>query len=288
MTDIIVLGGGFWGRAIAIFAERHGYTVRLVDREFTDGSTSASAAASGLASLAWYKGEWRARAIQAYDTAQLLGMKFNACGSRVVDSLRAKPSREDLGLMLFDPQQVFGLRRVDSFGAIDTVADAREQARWVVIAAGVQTDQILERSGLAPLGVEALWGSAVYFHRRSEDGYLGRPLTIKVGPYNHYTMRDWGMSFNGPVVRLCATQYKDRSRRAEREQAMLEASALWIADNDLGRSVVVAGDAARPILDEPTVKLVAPGVVAATGGGRVGGLLSFWAARETLRLLEGK
>lgn len=285
-ADLVVIGNGYWGTAIAMFAERKGLKVIQAGetRPFI-AKASASAVASGYTSLAWYKGAWRRRAIAAYDTAQLLGVKFNRCGANVVHRMAGKADRQDFDLMLFEPAQFLGLRQVDVRMAI-TVQDARSIGTRVVVAAGHETDLVLVEAGLPALGVTGLRGSALFYLLDVNDDRdcWGRPTLVKTSPYAHFSIRDWGRAQAGPVVRVCATQYERPEQRAQKEALMAACVKPWMDARNAYASPVFEHEGIRPILPEPTVKLVAPDVVAATGGGRVGGLLSFWAARETLRL----
>jgi hypothetical protein len=182
-------------------------------------------------------------------------------------------------------------------------------AHRVVLAAGVGTDDILRQSGLSPLDVTPQPGAGIVLPVAPGSGRMnGEPVLLHhVNPYKHYSLRDWRaresptirtrvpqtmaqMSQTTEMIRLGDTVETPRvPYRASSIEKMIDMMrpyfSLSTEPSVKYGSYVLHG--VRPVLaDGPTVQRVLPGLVVATGGGRVGGVLSFWAAEEALRLLD--
>lgn len=284
MNDLVVVGGGFWGTAIAVVASAGGARVSLVD----DGAPGgASRAASGYYARGWYKGAWAERVLAAEELGARHGMHVDFIGADVA-GVGNRPARTRDDWAVFHPADVLALheerlkadvRRVEQ-GRVHLGGGRVLEGRLVVLAAGVQTDRLLAASGIQPIDVEALGGRGLLVGAPRDA--LARPLMVPVTPYFAYVARQWDASH----VRIGETLEKTPSRAHEYARKLRAAVMPRLAGR-LGACCVEEGElwGLRPVLPEPTVREVAPGVLVATGGGRVGGMLAWWAAAEVARRL---
>lgn len=283
--DLIVVGGGFWGSAVTWLARQRGLDTLLVD----DGDTlGASRNGAGLVSLGWYKQQtiqkmwpdWLRQGAAEEGLEWLQGI-VGAVQTGEWFSSYSRPEpvyRPDLWLV--DP------------AAVITPPDAREHVNrvlldnqgwavqvdegptWVtprvVIAAGVYSDFLLSASGLPTVGVKLLMGSAVV-----AQGSIEVPHTYMPRPYTHYTVRPWGES----MIRAGDTVERKLNYKG---QELIDCMHRVCPD----ARVVSTQRGARPICRWFTVKEVAPGLVVATGGHRVGLALSYPIALRVLEVLE--
>lgn len=283
MYDLIVVGGGFWGVAQALFAEEHGLRVLLID---TPRDGRASIVAAGMFSTRWFKGSWRTRARQALEDARRLGVSLKETGvvQQPYNSDDMKIQTEDF--YTFMPQQFLSLRpadrhervvRVSAMG-VETDGGDRFWANNVVVCAGIYTDELLDASGFDPVGVKSLWGSAVL----AQSAGFKTPLQVYTNPYAHYTMREWTPGF----IRIGETLEKRPGQREAYINKMLTRLVDHLPVGALEkRSTTVSG--ARPTLEGGMSLLQVPGgPYVATGGGRSGAVMSFWAARELYTLMS--
>lgn len=275
MFDLIVVGGGFWGVAQALFAEAQGKRVLLID---TPRDGRASVVAAGLFSLRWFKGPMRALAKQALNDAYAAGVELRKTGADVITYKGERYT--DVDLLTFNPHQFLSLRLADrservvhvSAGSVRTDAGDQYMGRRVVLCCGIYTDELLTGSGFEPVGVKPLWGSAVLLHVKEVPP---RPLQVFTNPYAHYTVREWG---NKNFVRVGETLEKRAGRREEYLNKMRTVMADHLVAKYAGGGLVVSG--ARPTLERGMGVLRVPdGPYVATGGGRSGAIMSFWAAR---------
>lgn len=147
------------------------------------------------------------------------------------------------------------------------VERVEQEARWVVLAAGVWTDALLAASGLPPLGVMQLPGSAVL-----GSGALEVPLTM-------------GYRLPGDTrTRTATARSWERGLRVgdtvgrDDQLPVLRALLAHVGGRETG---VVSG--LRPCLPQLFVEKVRPGLIVATGGHRTG---LATAAGVGLRVLE--
>lgn len=293
---LVVVGAGFWGVAAALLAQRRGFDVTLLDSGSRQG---ASRAASGYFDHRWY-GKEAPRALRSMSTAEMFGLALETTGAVLTGSCGKTSGNTTLRtfnprafLALRPPTQVTQVERIErrfvGAGLNNVVvvhcAHATLHVDAVVIVAGVGTDPLLERSNLPPLGIRAIGGSALILE--GVQMTTAQPLWRHTNPYRHYALRHWPSSKATPTtstVRLCATIEPDPSKRAAAVASMRK-----VMERETSGGIVVDDvHGMRPVLDRPTVKLLAPGVVAASGGGRVGAGLAFWAATEALSLLEAR
>lgn len=273
MTELIVVGGGYWGVATVLMARSKGIDAQLADVVHVN---SGSRAASGYYSSAWYEPGQINRAAM---WAEKLGVKLNNTGAWVYKKKKQKTWKSDW--YTFNPGQFLGLVKPDIQSSVVAVGPGfvdvfgmRYQATNVVVAAGVWTDQILRNSALPELGVTGLRGTGIIFKGNQASVELH-----EINPYRQVALREWGPG----QFRVCATLEASSSKTpADYAKAMLKV----VEGHVPLKQEVERFSGYRPLVPAgPTVRLVANKVVASCGGGRTGGILAFWAAEQALHLL---
>lgn len=287
MADLIVVGGGYWGVAIAYKARERGLSVLLFDDRRPEGSSRNSA---GMMQRYWYKasttlnhiprswGWWRGPSLGWLES---LGMVQNTGEMFATRSRPEARFRDDLQMV--DPEAVLGLFPAVR-GRVDRIC--REGGRWsvqvdgmdfpaasVAVAAGAWTDALLNASDLPAVGVQGLRGRAVIL---DQTAYVGQvPLTYMPKPYTHYTLRPWGNHWRfGDTVEAHDNHVLDR----------------WLMPTLTGLigqyTYVAMQDGIRPVCKQFVVEEIAPKLVVATGGHRVGLGMAEPVAGRVLDLLQ--
>lgn len=282
--DLIVIGRGYWGVAAAHLARQAGARVLVVD---SGEAEAASPNASGHVSFGWYSGAWRGRADRGAALADRAGVVLYHAGARIhYPAGRLKPkARADW--YTFQPDEFLRLAPIDTTAAARRVAPGRVElavggtdqvveASRIIIAAGAWTDPLLRASGLPPLHISGLPGTGVIFERHAA---LREVWLHAVTPYYQVALRDWGEG----RVRLGETIEKRPGNREHYVSSMLRRAGYLVEGlHEVGRLSGV-----RPVRNMgPTVKTLAPGIVAMGGGGRIGAMLAFWAAEVAMKKLE--
>lgn len=278
--DLLVVGAGFWGSAMARYAQRKGLSCVLADSREPGG---ASRNASGYFSPRWYKD--RLAAERAAETAEALGVSLTLSRATLVPLAGSSKPRDVVpDLYTFSREDVLFAPDLEERVALLTPGDqcvtARLKddrfviARAVYVAGGVWADKLLRASGLEPLGVTTLAGSAAVF----AQPHSGPPLWIQTNPYQHVAVRSWGLG-----MRVCATLERN-AEATPSARAKLLATAR--------KHIDITGEPRweygfRPVLKEgPTVRAVHPRVVVGNGGGRIGAVWAFAAAEQAFRLFD--
>jgi len=285
--DLIVVGGGYWGAAVAFEAGLRGLqAVVLDDSDPRSGSRNASGIlhpktySSPLfkkympddwtkddlaASFAWLK-----KHCGAVETVEhFTNWTRTDLGVRKLPVGYYLPSNEALtGLVI-----PIGVKVVDIISQDgDWIVNGIIRAPRLVVAAGIHTDGVLALAGVAPVGVTALFGRGLGV--RGPTPYPS-PLVVQTRPYRKFETRPWGDLIRvGDTAEVRPDEAKYR--------AELRAVADWLAP---GSETVRWFEGYRPVCEKFTVRLVAPGLVAATGGHRMGLGLSGLVATKTLGLL---
>lgn len=286
------MGAGYWGVALALVAERRGAQVLVIDDTHPH---AASRNASAHFAFGWYKGEWQPRVRASFDAAALFGVELTKVGAIVNTPTHRQRGihfggrqREDW--YTFWPSAFLDLRRADryaevkrvGFGWVELLGGEWIDTRRVAVCAGVWTDELLLRSGLPLTGVKSLTGAGVVFNLNGNPWSVadGRPVFLhEINPYKQTALRPWGPG----RVRIGETSEAVANREPFYLDKMLAPFTRHLADPQPVE--VMRGH--RPLIDDgPTVKLVGRRIVAATGGGRIGALLAFWAAEDAWKKLE--
>lgn len=295
MHDLIVIGGGFWGVAAVVQAREAGVDTLLLDDAHPQG---ASRNAAGIMSLDWYKFQRKTR-IYTPTITNLMGSLF-----AYSDAAYGVEWFQERGLAGFtgedyrsaggQPQfrrDCYLLNNLDAFlsqgqaqsARVQRVApihrgwmvftpDTKYKTRHLILATGSFTDALLLASGLPALGVEALRGRALVYRTNRR---FAVPMTYKASVGQQYTFRQWGEGY----VRL-----GDTTERGDNSGALDKLRAYAQTELPQGQEAQVL-DGLRPVAKQMIVQVVAPGLVVATGGHRVGLALAPAAARKALALL---
>jgi glycine/D-amino acid oxidase-like deaminating enzyme len=275
MYDLVVVGGGFWGVATAMVAKARGLDVlHLGDSR----PGEASRASLGFFCERWYKLLWRQRVERARELAEKLGVKFLHYPMKMSGSMPFVNG----GWETFDPWQFLELSppmqaSVVSVepGVVHTEYRTYE-TRGIALATGVWTDTLLHASGMPLLGIKGVGGSCLVFDGETPESSL---LCHHLNVFHQYVMRPWKP---GQVI-AGATVEKKPEKQAEYMDKMLAVVSPYATK--YGWKVREATWGLRPVHEGPLVRSVAPGVTVLSGGGRIGAVLSFWAAEEALRTL---
>lgn len=271
MLDVLVVGGGFWGSAIAARLGGAGYRVVCLDGAVEGG---ASRAAAGLVRArsweapvaAWWEAEHVQACREFFSQGWVDEYSFSAyapqprpkgqiwCGEFPwVEALPARVSQ-----VLADE----GGWRAGGW-----------TARQLVLAAGCWCDELLAASGLPITGVRPAPGKALLARGQLEH-VLTRTYRLTGDTRTRsMTVRNWSQQ----VLRLGdSLPEREPEQLAEMRQLLGQLNALEIGS--------VWG--LRPRLARPLVELWAPGLVVATGGYRNGLAIAPGVALRVQQLLQ--
>lgn len=296
--DLAIVGAGFWGGAVAAMAAEQGISTILLDN---NNKQSGSRNAAGLFRENWFQESSRDKAFTKMAPEwwreeslwfsrrwlEFRGMKkvredVRVLYGRMVDRQEECWMIPDVEKFLRDlisqttvlRAEICLLRRRKSSWMLESVGVGWE-ARNVVIAAGVYTDELLENSKLSPVGVSPLAGRYLLYQSVEK---LSRPLCVMTGPYQHYTFRPW---VNG-LVRLGDTIEKNGILN---DKAIIDMGE--VASRHLPPAIQTIKEhlGYRPVCKRAVVEKVVEGLVVATGGHRVGLGMAPAVARRSLKLL---
>lgn len=285
--DLIVVGGGYWGSAIAHEAGQRGLDAAVLD-DFNPASGSRNA--SGIIHPKTYGSKLFRHFMPPDWTKEDLAASFEwlkrHCGAVETVEHFTNWQRQDLGvrplpvgLYLKDNDALLGLvepfnDRVERIERCDGdwILNGLYRAPRLVVAAGPGTDAVLALAGAAPLGVTALFGRGLAI--RGATPYPS-PLVVQTRAYRKFETRPWH-----DLIRVGDTAEVKPDEAKYRDE--LRAVADWVAP---GSETVKWFEGYRPVCEQFTVRLVGDGLVAATGGHRMGLGLSGLVANKALGLL---
>jgi glycine/D-amino acid oxidase-like deaminating enzyme len=286
--DLIVIGGGYWGSAVAHEARQRGLDAAVLD-DFNPASGSRNA--SGILHPKTYSSPLFKKYMPAdWSKADLLAsfewLKKH-CGAVETVEHFTNWTRPDLGVRklpvgyyissnealtgLAEPfnEKVDAIRRSDGLWIVNGMF----RAPRLVVAAGIGTDSVLALAGVAPIGVTSLFGRGLGVRGLTTHP---SPLVVQTRPYRKFETRPWGDLLRvGDTAEVRPDEAKYRGE--------LRAVADWLAP---GSETVEWYEGYRPVCEQFTVRLVAEGLVAASGGHRMGLGLSGLVAVKTLEMLS--
>lgn len=256
--DLLVVGAGYWGAAVAFEAKRRGWSVAVID----DGDPrSGSRNASGICDPRAYHSSVFAKYWppnwQPSDLTESLAWLVDRGGYRVREYFWNRfagtaPRTGAECVYVADPTT---LTRSAYPRLNKGVRDVPH--RRLLVAAGYRTDDVLASLGLPTLGVRPLPGRGII---ASGTPSTPLPSSVMIKPYVKHTVRSWAGGF-WKVGDTAEQEFKDSRLEALR---------------DVGRAClkdyveVRVNEGVRPVLDRFTVEKLMPRVVVATGGGRLG------------------
>jgi glycine/D-amino acid oxidase-like deaminating enzyme len=303
-VDLAIIGGGFWGTACALMAREAGIDAILID----DGAPwSASRNAAGMVHPDWFKGGTIGKLIPASWSGRDIGeslqwlMKY---GLQRTSELFRGPAgdrlRNDAFMMLDVPGflamgkprkgNVTHLHRYGSnrpadqkywriFGEYGELGFI--DARRVIVAAGVHTDTLLDNSSMRKIGVERLRGRGLVIKPKMATASVSTfPFRWQTRPYVSYTLRPWGMDGSEPIMRFGDTTEPQAGKKGALTELRGYLSQIVGSYEELE-----VHDGQRPVCEQFTVAKVAPALVVATGGHRVGLGIAGTAAKKALEAL---
>ncbi|UDL16199.1 hypothetical protein SEA_KOZIE_3 [Microbacterium phage Kozie] len=283
-----VIGNGFWGSAIARRLREVGHDVTVYADPATPG---ASFAAAGLVKLGWYRTDTVRRIVGDAYTVEEIEDGFTWLQGHIgvttahetfINQMRGT-RRQTEEAHLADPAEVMirpdagrvlSLQPLLGAVAVETARTVTEHSH-VVVAAGAKTDEVL--GGLGYTGVTPLHGRAAMFDApEPEEGSTGL-LSVMTRPYNHVVIR----RLRG---RWRAGDTVERGGRIDPKRIAEVIQTAGRYFEGMRDVEVIGGD--RPVCpDGLQVREITPGIIAATGGHRVGLGLSGAVALHVERLI---
>lgn len=282
--DLIVVGGGFWGCAIADVAARRGWSVLILDDGDEEG---ASRNAAGYVRWEWLEGRLGEIIPEWWEPIHVTMSKvlLEDWGAREVEEdvhdYRSGTWKVSPGLFMVNPWEVLsrGVRtarvrlvnRTPAGWQVLTSLGDVIPAHRVAVAAGVWTDPLLAASDLPELGVESLTGSAIL-----AAGDIGGDVeTYNTRPYHHVTARRW----QGGRIRVGETV--SRAYPDSRLGGLINDTSRLFPQ--LSGFEPITGR--RPVLPVATVRELGDGLVVAVGGHRIGLALAGGVAQRVMEVL---
>lgn len=290
MYDLVVVGGGYWGVGIALEAQAKGWTVAVLDdKDRLGGSRNASAVCDPKA----YESDIFAKYLPDDWTAADLKESFAwlvAHGGKVtheffLNKFQDRPMRKGNDAIYLDSNNVLLSQvkpieeKVVSMEKRGIVWDLKAKsgtiyrARKVAIAAGYRTEGLLRFLDLPHISVGKLYGRGVIARGMPTCEI---PVSVMIRPYTKHTIRPWGK-----LLRIGDTAEGDQPNDKRAGDIQEVGNAVIEGYDELEW---VAGY--RPTCDKFLVEKVAPGVVVATGGHRLGLGLTGLVARKALECLS--
>lgn len=304
-TDVVILGGGFWGSATALRLEDSGRDYIIIDDANPLG---ASRNAAGICKLGWYKQATIKRMIDGVFTYDEFLKGFEWLGTKVpvknvdehfVNKMSGGKSSVHKDNYLGNPHNQLnapsGKRITDRAKAILVNDDGSVvvktakgnviEASQAVIALGAYTDDFLIDNGLPAVGIKKLPGRAILF-RVKDFEEAPDCLTIMTRPYSHFTFRKFGDD---------QIRGGDTVERSGIDQKNVD-NVIRLANDTYGEDKIEDVKilyGLRPVpVDKMVIRTLNNGshrnVVVASGGHRVGWGLSGAASKRVMELLNAK
>ena len=241
LTDVVVVGGGFWGTFICAALRARGLSVVCLDCGMEGGASRAAAGLVRASSWPPLCDWWEARHTEA--------CRNFFCDGWVEERLVSARDPEGrikgqvwCGAVELEPAVAFEVRSLPVL---------EYPARWVVLAAGVWCDVLLGSSGLPVTGVVASRGVGLV-GPGAVEGVLSRAYRLPGDTRTRVmSMRPWGDG-----VRVGdSLPSREEEQLAEMGRWSIDSSRVW---------------GLRPHLPALLVEQWGPGLVVATGGYRNG------------------
>lgn len=287
-SDIVVIGAGYWGRAITLELQRISKSVLCVDSmDPRAGSINASgicdpsAYTSSVFTKYWpqdwtksdlqYSLNWLLENGGEY-TQERFWNKFGNREPRLGERcIYVAPIGKYLPIEGILIDTVYRCN-IEGIIQLQTLTGKLLECMQVVVCAGYQTDKVLESMGIPCIGVTGLWGRGLVV-----DGVPKAhiPVSVMVKPYRKYTIRKWATGY-----RVGDSAGEDSDNKRLREiQSVVDMTLI----NPVTVSVV---NGYRPVTEKFIVEKVSPNVVVATGGHRLGLGLSGLVAKKVVEMLK--
>lgn len=283
MTDLVIIGGGYWGLAIAIEARKAGFNVNLVD----DGAPDAgSRAASGIADRVSFKSPIIRKLLPDNWTQDDIDESFAwLCAHGGVE-------RQLTFWNWFEGREPRPGNHVVMLDRLDTLANyvpgrklatvAERHGKTVILATGhtFTPDRLVIAAGarsetLTGVPVNALFGRALIVEGILKDDSPALPLNLLIAPYRNVHVRPWGRYYRvGDTV--------EPKPNDDRLKPLYKVVDLCFKPR---YNIVRVEQGYRPTTDKFVVEQIEPGVILATGGYRVGLGLAGLVAKKVVEML---
>lgn len=290
--DAVVIGSGYWGAGIAAHLADAGKSVLVVDDgDAKSGSRNASAICDPAAYESsvfkkYWPPDWDASDLD-YSLNWLLAHGGRKVRENFWNRFAGTAPRDGAEAIYLDcpeplmmtPRSVKRAARVvggeSGFGGVTVEFDYSTitRTRQLVVAAGRRTDEVLTSLQLKPVGVRSLFGRGIVARGTP---VTDTPVSVMIAPYRKHTVRDWP----GGLFKVGDTaEEKPNDKKLEDLRTVGRAVLA-------GYEEVQLNEGYRPVMDRFTVEKVAPNVVVATGGHRLGLGLAGLVGRKTLEALR--
>lgn len=284
--DLVVIGGGYWGTAIAYEGRAKGWTTLLIDScDTLAGSRNSSAVCDPAAYKSNIFQKYWPTGWQPSELEESLNWLVSVGGGRLVREAfwnlfqGTDPRAGSAAIYLDDNTQ---LERLHPREAGTVHRGEKRAGGWVLhsslgelqttriaVAAGTNTDNVLGSLSLPKIGVESLAGRGIILRGTPR---VEVPVSVMIRPYTKHTIRDWKGAWRVGDTAEPGDTLNDKKLEDLRKVV----KAVMPGATEI-KTVV----GYRPVMAQFTVDKLAPGVVVATGGHRLGlGLSGLVASRS--------
>ena len=301
MKDVIVIGAGFWGSAVARKLKKAGLSYAVVD----DGNMASGTRNSGAYTcLRWFDSDtitkhlplhWTKNKVRKWVRWLEKNDYLEPVGQWTYNKARDTWKRTDDCYLMRDvsafsnrtkaiPGKAVAIGMHKDF-CIVSLENNSLYGRHVVVAAGIWTDSILQKSNLPLSGVQALGGRALILKPQKKhifqndkydiDEWKNEVISINVRPFKNFDLlpnsKNWWY--------FGATTEREESDKAYDE--MVRAGIDLVGETQVTKTLT----GFRPIMPEG-VKRINDKVIVATGGARIGLALAGSAADDVIKLIK--
>lgn len=296
VKDVIVVGSGFWGAAIARKLNKAGMDYTVIDDGHIDSGTRNSGA---YTCMRWFSSgtiakqipdDWTKQRIEKWVNWLINNKYLEPVGQWVYNKSRDTWKRYDDCYLMKDVSAFSNKTKHVVQDSVVRIKDGRDcvvylkqgtpiKAKYIVLAAGVWTDEILKNSRMNEIGVESLNGRALLIEPtklRNDVKWDKEVISVNVRPFKNYDLlknsKNWWY--------FGATTEKPESEKAYDE--MLGAAQLLFGGSVNIKKILLGR---RPVYNGGVVK-VTDRIISATGGGRIGLALAGPAAEDVVNLIN--
>jgi glycine/D-amino acid oxidase-like deaminating enzyme len=297
--NILVIGAGYWGAAIAHEARLAGYNVEVYD----DGDDKAgSRVAAGFCDPSSYRSKPFIKRRPPYMTDQAIEASLtwlidhggNPVQTWFWNRWGHRDPREDVMSMRIDNNEVITSLAYPIYGERIPISRLGDYS-MIIVAAGYRTNEVLGLLEVAPIPIRPLMGRGIV---ASGTPIVPLPVSVMVAPYKQYMVRaltngpdavyKFGVATETEAKRNLAVPYYHIGDTVELNPSSIAFDHLYQVGKAVldGFTYIRTEVGYRPDAGTFRVEKLASNLIVATGGHRVGLGLAGWAAQRVLTLLE--